>query len=59
MVIPKQSLCDFCGTCVSVCPTDAIDLGESKIRILHDKCIECLNCVQICPMEALEEADEE
>ena len=42
--------CDFCGTCVAVCPTDAIDLKESTVDILADRCIGCGSCVDICPL---------
>jgi len=59
MVGSKAGLCDFCGTCVAVCPTDAIELFEAQIVIIQDKCIKCWNCIQICPLGALEELDEE
>lgn len=55
---PRENLCDFCGTCVAVCPTDAIELWEAKINILMKKCILCLKCVHICPLEVLEAVDE-
>ncbi|MBN1352422.1 4Fe-4S binding protein [candidate division KSB1 bacterium] len=59
MIAPKEGLCDFCGCCVAVCPTDAIELFESHIAIIHEKCIECQNCIEICPLTALEETDAE
>jgi len=42
--------CDFCGTCVAVCPADAIELKESTILINSEKCTLCLNCVNVCPL---------
>ena len=42
--------CDFCGTCVSVCPSDAIELRESSIRIDREKCTVCGFCVDTCPL---------
>ncbi|MCJ7812048.1 4Fe-4S binding protein [bacterium] len=42
--------CDFCGTCVSVCPSDAIELRESVIWIDMEKCTVCRFCVDICPL---------
>ncbi|MFQ6114687.1 MAG: 4Fe-4S binding protein [bacterium] len=45
--------CDFCGTCVAVCPVDAIDLYEARIAIIEDRCIDCMLCVWICPVETL------
>jgi ferredoxin len=41
--------CDFCGTCVAVCPTDAIDLKECVIEVDKKRCIGCGSCVDICP----------
>ena len=41
--------CDFCGTCVAVCPTDSINLEESSVFVDHESCSRCLNCVKICP----------
>ena len=42
--------CDFCGTCVAVCPVDAIELKESNIRIDVEICTCCQACVIICPL---------
>ncbi len=53
MIQPEKDKCDFCGTCVSVCPHDAIDLGESTITILNDRCTECMFCVKVCPLRVL------
>jgi len=44
--------CDFCGTCVAVCPFDAIDLYEARIAI-NQRCTDCMLCVWICPVETL------
>ena len=52
-----ENKCDFCGSCVAVCPPDCIDLKESLISIQHDVCIDCNLCVYICPIEVLEIAD--
>lgn len=53
MILIKDNLCDFCGTCVSVCPPDAIELKEAEIKIA-DTCTECKLCVYVCPIETLE-----
>ncbi|MFH1942913.1 MAG: 4Fe-4S binding protein [bacterium] len=42
--------CDFCGTCVAVCPADAIELKESSITIDEASCTLCFACVDICPL---------
>jgi MinD superfamily P-loop ATPase len=45
--------CDICGTCVSVCPVDAIDVGEYRVIINQDKCTACGLCFIICPAQAI------
>ena len=37
--------CDFCGTCVAVCPGDAIELRESTITVNEKTCTLCESCV--------------
>ena len=54
MIIIKNDLCDFCGTCVAVCQADAIELFEARLVIDQEKCTDCLNCVKVCPFEVLE-----
>jgi ferredoxin len=54
MINIKNDLCDFCGTCVSVCPEDAIELLEARLVIDQEKCSECKKCVKVCPFEVLE-----
>jgi ferredoxin len=44
--------CDQCGTCISVCPTDALVL-LAKLQVREDNCISCGKCVAICPFGAL------
>ena len=50
-------LCDFCGTCVAVCPHDSIELFEADLNIT-ESCTLCKNCIDVCPIKALEVADE-
>lgn len=51
-------ICDFCGTCVAVCPQDAIELQEADFNIFEERCTLCKNCVYVCPVRALEFDDE-
>jgi len=46
-------LCDFCGSCVAVCPEDCIDLKENAISIDYTVCSLCMNCVKICPLHII------
>ena len=50
--------CDQCGTCIAVCPADAMMLGEFRVEIDHKACTECGLCVKLCPIAALEVQDE-
>lgn len=54
MISVKIDKCDFCGTCVAVCPVDAIELKASELIISESACIDCYNCVYVCPFEVLE-----
>lgn len=43
--------CNFCGSCVHVCPTRAINRDNPRMTD-HKKCISCTACVQVCPTGA-------
>lgn len=45
-------LCDVCGTCVGVCPADAVIIEGDRVRIDHGRCVSCLACLVICPVGA-------
>ena len=53
MIRVKDNRCDFCGTCVAVCPVDAIELYEAEIKISHETCIDCDICIWVCPIDVL------
>ncbi len=55
MLKVNQSVCDICGTCVAVCPVDAIYVNEFSVVIDNEKCINCKKCVIVCPVKAIEE----
>ena len=54
MIHIKENKCDFCGTCVAICPVDAIEMAEANLKIIHETCIDCDICVWICPIDVLE-----
>jgi thioredoxin reductase (NADPH) len=46
--------CTGCDACVSVCPTNVLDLVSNKSRVLRfQDCIQCEACMWACPTEAL------
>ena len=53
MIHIKDDMCDYCGTCISVCPVDCIELDEHDISVDNEICIDCSLCVNICPIEVL------
>ena len=54
-MIIKESKCTGCGTCVIICPVQAITIIESKAVINRDLCVECNVCYQNadCPGKAI------
>jgi len=50
-VVDKSS-CTGCEACVSVCPTEAIVMEDSKANVTDD-CIDCGACVDECPVDAI------
>ena len=50
-----KNICIGCGTCVSICPVEAISFGEDgKAQIDKTKCIRCGDCQASCPVEAID-----
>ena len=49
----RQTLCTYCGACVSMCPSGALELAETRLMIDEASCSECGLCVAACPVEAL------
>ncbi len=45
--------CVACGTCLPVCPVEAISEGDIY-HIDPDTCIECGSCAEVCPSGAIE-----
>ena len=45
----RVAVCDQCGDCAEVCPTNAIRLEDGVYRIDPEACTNCLLCVRACP----------
>lgn len=44
--------CDACGTCVDICPVEAVTLNDHA-KVDPEECIDCGSCVDECPEEAI------
>ena len=53
MIVLHDNRCDYCGTCVGVCPENCINLAESDLIIDYGICTLCHKCNWICPVDAL------
>lgn len=50
----KEEKCIACGTCVRVCPVEAVSIREGgKAVIDTETCIGCGECVAVCPVQAI------
>ena len=54
--IDKDS-CIGCGTCVSICPKEAITIQDDLATINKDLCVECGACSNNCPVDAIIEIE--
>ena len=52
-------LCDQCGACAEVCPTEAIALEGDAYLIDLDTCINCMACAVTCPKGVIMTPQEE
>jgi len=49
----RRELCTYCGGCVSMCPSGALVLAETRLVIDHELCTECGLCIGGCSVGAL------
>ncbi len=49
----RYTSCKNCGTCVKVCPVNAITLDDDGVHIDRKKCTLCEECVKNCVPQAL------
>ena len=46
--------CIRCGSCLTKCPQQCIDLSGTKASIRQENCLHCGNCLRCCPVGAVE-----
>ena len=49
----NQELCDGCGLCVGVCPSEAISVKNKKAQITGEESLTCGHCIAVCPKKAI------
>lgn len=48
----ELSVCNQCGTCVEVCPENALSINKAGVIMLNKKlCTACYACVAACPTD--------
>lgn len=56
-LIPQPDMCNLCGFCVQVCPTQALAVSETDdattLLLNSQACIVCERCVRICGPQAI------
>lgn len=45
--------CIKCGTCIEICPVQAITETETQMVVNPDDCIDCGACIAECPNGAI------
>ncbi len=51
--VQERKACGGCGQCAEICPADAVEMEEKKIRFDYDRCIRCYCCQEVCPEDAI------
>ncbi|MGD9136515.1 MAG: glycyl-radical enzyme activating protein [Desulfobacterales bacterium] len=49
----SQHVCIGCGSCLSLCQQQALQLNNGTVEIIRERCNDCLQCIDACPSEAL------
>ncbi|UCF31031.1 MAG: DUF362 domain-containing protein [bacterium] len=52
--VPDRERCTSCGTCVEICPVDAVAFGgRGRVSVDEELCINCFCCQEMCPEGAI------
>ena len=49
----QPGICTGCGTCIEVCPMDAIKMENGIAIVMREMCKNCKICVRVCPEGAI------
>jgi uncharacterized protein (DUF362 family)/Pyruvate/2-oxoacid:ferredoxin oxidoreductase delta subunit len=52
--VPRDERCTACGTCVRMCPREAITIEDDLAVVDYDRCIRCYCCHEVCPEAAID-----
>jgi len=60
IAVVDEDLCSGCGTCVAICPYQAIELiklegGKSRAKVNEALCMGCGACAAACPSSAMQQ----
>ena len=53
----NKNLCISCGTCLGICPVEAISWDSEGYAVIDSKCVKCKTCEGVCPTNAIKIKD--
>ena len=51
--VVDYELCIGCGLCISVCPSDTLEIRDGKSHVVGPRSLGCGHCQAVCPTEAI------
>ncbi|MHC4631247.1 MAG: indolepyruvate ferredoxin oxidoreductase subunit alpha [Planctomycetota bacterium] len=51
--VVSEEKCTGCESCITECPSEAIDMVGGKAVVNVENCIDCGVCVDACPEETI------
>ncbi|HJJ61026.1 MAG TPA: 4Fe-4S binding protein [Methanocorpusculum sp.] len=59
MITIRREVCGYCGACVSVCPSGALELIDAYLSVDSRLCKpKCKLCSTVCPLGAILRSEE-
>ncbi|MEG3224568.1 MAG: ferredoxin [Methanobacteriales archaeon Met13] len=52
-IMVREDDCIGCGSCISQCPVECIELEMPSPAHIGEKCVYCGQCVETCPLKAI------